>query len=105
MNLCRSKDDGGGEGGLGKGRRGSINLSTLQGLGEERGQKPDSLNSNKIRTVGKTFFFSNFFLFGCTQQYAGLSFPGQGMNLGPLQWKRRGLTTGPWGKSQYLKYF
>ena len=61
MNLCRSKDDGGGEGGLGKGRRGSINLSTLQGLGEERGQKPDSLNSNKIRTVGKTFFFLIFF--------------------------------------------
>ena len=54
MNLCRSKDDGGGEGDVGKRRRGSINLSTLQGLGEEReGQKPDSLNSNKIRTIGK----------------------------------------------------
>ena len=59
MNLCRSKDDGGGEGDVGKRRRGSINLSTLQGLGEEReGQKPDSLNSNKIGTIGKTFMWT-----------------------------------------------
>ena len=32
--------------------------------------------------------------------YAGSQFPDQGLNLCPLQWKRRVLTTGPPGKSR-----
>lgn len=59
MNLCRSKGDGGGEGGPGEGKK-AINQFeyTLQGLGEEReGWWPDSLNSNNVRTSGKTFMW------------------------------------------------
>ena len=42
----------------------------------------------------------SFFFFGRAAGHAGSSFPDQGWNPCPLQWKHRILTTGPPGKSQ-----
>lgn len=58
MNLGGSKNDRGREGGPGMERRQSINLSRLEGLGEERGGwKLNSLNSNNVRAICKTFMW------------------------------------------------
>ena len=46
-----------------------------------------------IVLLGKIFFF-----FGHAMQHAGSSFPDQGSNLCPLQWKHGVLTTGLPGK-------
>ena len=45
------------------------------------------------------FFKLLYLFFGHTSQYTGSQFPVQGLNLGPLQWKLRVLTTGPPGNS------
>ena len=45
------------------------------------------------------FFKLLYFFFGHTSQYTGSQFPVQGLNLSPLQWKLRVLTTGPPGNS------
>ena len=45
-----------------------------------------------------SFYFLNL-VFGHAPRHVGSLFPDQGLNLCPLQWKRRVLTTGPPGKS------
>ena len=45
--------------------------------------------------ISKLFFF----FFCCTTQHVGSQFPNQGLNLCPLHWKHRVLTTGPPEKS------
>ena len=37
--------------------------------------------------------FNKYIIFGCTMQHGGSSFPNQGSNPCPLQWKHRVLTT------------
>ena len=46
--------------------------------------------------------FFLFFFFDHATWHAGSSFPDQGSNLCPLQWKGGFLTTGPPGKSQEM---
>ena len=41
----------------------------------------------------------NFSTFGCALWHVGPYFPNQGLNLHPVHWKHRVLTTGPPGKS------
>ena len=43
--------------------------------------------------------------FGCTMQHAVSSFPKQGSNPGPLQWKHGVLTTGPGGRFPSCRNF
>ena len=43
--------------------------------------------------------------FGCATQLVGSSFPNHGSNLGPQQWKRQVLTTGPPGNSPLSFFF
>ena len=45
------------------------------------------------------FFKLLYLFFGHTSQYTGSQFPVQGLNLGPVQWKLRVLTTGPPGNA------
>ena len=51
------------------------------------------------------FHFISFhfiIFFGHAARHVGSWFPNQGLNLSPLQWKLRVLTTGPPGKSHTL---
>ena len=48
------------------------------------------------------FFLNQFFLF--LSHHVGSYFPDQGLNLYPLQWKHRILTTGLPGKSLYMVF-
>ena len=65
--------------------------SPLRGVNQP---KTTELESKPVRQ--KTCFF--FFFFYCIAWHVVSSFPNQGLNLCPLQWKRRVLTTGPRGK-------
>ena len=46
-------------------------------------------------------FFIYFLFFGCTSLHVESQFPNQGLNLCPLHWKCRVLTTGPLEKSLF----
>ena len=46
-----------------------------------------------------------FFFFYCAVQHVGSYFPKQGLNLCPLRWEPRVLTTGPPGKSLLILNF
>ena len=43
-----------------------------------------------------------FFKFGCAMWHTALQFPDEGLNLRPLHWKHKVLTTEPPGKSLFL---
>ena len=50
------------------------------------------------------YLFIRFFCC-CATWHVGPSFPGQGLNPCPLQWKHRVLTTGPQGNSPFYLLF
>ena len=64
----------------------------------------DLMCSNKPDSLQKKEESSSFFLnFGCTAQQKYIKCPEEGLNLCPLPWKCRVLTTEPPGKSQVVQ--
>ena len=62
------------------------------------GESPCLLGSNLVSSIADII---SFFL----PHHLGSLFPDQGLNLCPLQWERKVLTTGPPGKSNIIFFF